>query len=43
MENNNYNNRNGEIENRKSVLRENLYHFGLVDSEVKLEIQVKLF
>ena len=43
MENNNCSNKNGEIENRKSVLRENLFSFGLVDSEVKLEIQVKLF
>lgn len=43
MENNNCSNRNREIENRKSVLRENLFGFGLVDSEVKLEIQVKLF
>lgn len=43
MENNDCSNRNGDIENRKSVLRENLYRFGLVDSEVKLEIQVKLF
>ena len=43
MENNDCSNRNGDIENRKSVLREYLYRFGLVDSEVKLEIQVKLF
>ena len=43
MENNNCSNKNGEIENRKSVLRENLFGFGLVASEVKLEIQVKLF
>ena len=43
MENNDCRNRNGDIEKRKSVLSENLYHFGLVDSEVKLEIQVKLF